>query len=177
MKRIPLTQGQFALVDDEDFEHLSQWKWRACFGKGLWYATRVAQDGQKHAMHHEILGIDPIFGTVQADHRNGNGLDNQKLNLRVSTQSENSRNRRKLRRVCASPYKGVGYMKSMKRIKRWRAILYLSRTNQVTLGCFLTDVEAAHAYDYAAREHFQEFAALNFPLSGERSALTGKICP
>lgn len=84
MKTITLTQNRFAIVDDEDYEWLSQWNWYAQFGHGIYYAVRNDYtNGHKQIrMHREIMGR--TTGKF-IDHRNGNGLDNHKENLRACT--------------------------------------------------------------------------------------------
>ena len=86
MKKIPLTKGKFALVDDEDFERLSQFKWH--YGKG--YAARKTNEDYIY-MHKEILGIGK---KQEGDHKNGDKLNNQRANLRTCTHAQNMFNRR-----------------------------------------------------------------------------------
>jgi hypothetical protein len=88
MKRIKLTHGKSALVDDEDFEMLNQWKW--CCGKG--YAVRGIRDGKKMigvSMHRVIIAAKK---GEEVDHINRNRLDNRRKNLRIVTRSQNRRN-------------------------------------------------------------------------------------
>ncbi len=96
MKKIELTQGQVALVDDEDFEYLNQWKWFARWDRGTksFYAGRSNYTDKKHvAMHRVIMGLD--FGDkVEIDHINHNTLDNTKANLRLTNHIGNAQNRR-----------------------------------------------------------------------------------
>jgi hypothetical protein len=93
MKSITLTQGKIALVDDGDFEWLSQWKWYAQKKSGgMFYAVRSGWVGLKRAlilMHRVILNAPE--GT-DVDHINHNGLDNRRENLRVCTRSQNQMN-------------------------------------------------------------------------------------
>ena len=105
MKKIELTQGKFALVDDEDFEWLNQWKWYANHLGYTWYVVRsVRYDNEVKAilMHRSILNAK--IGE-EIDHINHNGLDNRKKNLRICTRSQNNMNRNKLRGTYK--YKGV----------------------------------------------------------------------
>jgi hypothetical protein len=152
--KIPLTKGQFALVDERDFIRLSQWSWYALArpeGKGF-YACRTGRKrlGEKHTiyMHAEIVGLP------EADHKNGDGLDNRNENLRKSSRSQNQMNRGK---DCdnSSGFKGV---KEEKRRGGWYA-----RLSGRYLGYFRDKVDAAKAYDAAAKLAFGEFAKLNFP--------------
>ncbi len=110
MKKIKLTQGKYAIVDDAYYEWLNQWKWRAvrnCKG-GNWYAIRTGYPGGEPRviyMHRLVLGLtDP---KVYCDHTNHNGLDNRRKNLRSATNAQNQHNRRKSRATCSSQYKGV----------------------------------------------------------------------
>lgn len=159
MQKIPLTQGQVALVDDSDCEFLSQWKWYAKKDRsGNFYATRQCP-GKPHLiyMHREILRLKYNDGQ-QADHKNHNTLDNRRNNLRICTRQENQRNR-KLSLNMSSVYKGVYWNKPR---RKWRAYI---RINKIAkhLGYFDSEKEAALAYDKVAEEYFGEFAHLNFP--------------
>jgi hypothetical protein len=97
VKEIPLTQSKVALVDDEDYEELSKYSWcanRDC-KNGNFYARRHANTpSKKEAMHRQILGLSPSNGRC-VDHIDGNGLNNQRSNLRVVARSENLHNRGK----------------------------------------------------------------------------------
>ena len=154
MKLIPLTQGKFAIVDDEDFEWLNQYKWCAHWDKYNWYAQR--RKGRKIVlMHKEILNVPEGF---EPDHINRNGLDNQRHNLRICTHAENCRNR-KLNHNNKSGFRGVCWDRKS---KKWRAsIKYCFKT--FCLGFFNSEIEAARAYDCKAKELFGEFAYLKFP--------------
>lgn len=96
MKKIPLTQGKFALVDDDDFDYLNQWKWQASWQKNIqsYYAVRTERiDGiRKTVMMHRVIMNTPI--DLQCDHIDHNTLDNRKDQLRNCTRGENQRNRK-----------------------------------------------------------------------------------
>ena len=162
MKEIQLTQGKVALVDDEDFEWLSQWSWSVSSKGGKLYALRrhgikEGGKGELITMHRVILG--DVKG-MDTDHIDGDGLNNQRSNLRICTRAENLRNRKKPR-VNNEIYKGIKKYSGVFRTK-WRAIIGHSGIVE-HLGMFDTPEEAAHAYDQAAREYFGNYANLNFP--------------
>lgn len=158
MKKIALTKGKVALVDDADYEWLSQWKWCAHQSRDgqRWYAVRRTYGGPVRLfmkMHRVVMGVP---SHIDVDHKNGNGLDNQRENLRVATKVQNTRNQ-KLRSTNTSGYKGVS-----RSAGRWAAVLYVDYT-QIYIGCFDDKRVAARAYDFAAMIHFGEFARINFP--------------
>lgn len=165
MGKIPLSQGKFAIVDDEDFGWLSKWKWAVvvCNRHQEGYAkrqtTRREMPRRQIAMHREVLGLKKD-DKMQCDHINGNTLDNRRCNLRICTHAENMRNRR-MQQNNTSGYRGVVYAKAMKRIKRWRTVI---RTDfgRKTIGIYKTVKEAAIAYDKAALIYHGEFARTNF---------------
>ena len=157
MKEIILTKGKVAFVDDEDYDLVKDYKWRAkesshtrCFYA---IATIPIKDRPLIQMHRLILGLtDP---NIQVDHINGDGLDNRRYNLRACTASENRCNRGKSKNN-TSGYKGVCFHKAS---KRWRAKIRLK--NKFTyLGDFHTPEEAYAAYCKAALELHGEFANL-----------------
>ena len=119
--------------------------------------TRLERDGKQKVvwMHREIMKAgDREF----CDHINRNGLDNRKANLRLATRSQNAWNRRKAKIESRSKYKGVSWYN---RGKRWNARIHVNRKEKF-LGIFADEIEAAKAYDAAARKCFGEFAQLNF---------------
>jgi hypothetical protein len=155
MKKIPLTHGAFAKVDDEDYEWLKRFRWRLNRpNKRTSYAVRYS-NGKTIAMQNELLS--PLPGIV-VDHINHNGLDNQRANLRLCMQADNARNSRP-RKNSTSKYKGVSWHK---RDKMWVARI-TRRGVKYFLGYFHNQLEAAFAYDDKAREFNDAFLYLNFP--------------
>jgi hypothetical protein len=160
MKKIPLTQGMFAMVDDEDFEFLNQWKWSVHKGKNnSFYAKRNSNstDGllkrKNILMHREIMKItDP---NIIIDHEDHNGLNCQKSNMRSCNHSENNKNRSS---HGASKFLGVSWQAS---IKRWRAEIKNNNVKEY-IGVYINEVDAAKAYDKKAIKLHGEFANLNF---------------
>lgn len=118
------------------------------------------------AMHRWVIGAP---SGMEVDHINGNGLDNRKCNLRLATRSGNRANTRKVLRRASSMFKGVTWNSCR---RRWVAEVWAGRKHY--LGGFDSEVEAARAYDAEARRRHGEYACLNFPEVGERSAITGK---
>ena len=152
MKKIKLTKNQFALVDDEDFEFLNQWKWQANKSRDTFYAQRSDNKNgkQKHIFMHRLLL--PCENTM-VDHINRNGLDNQKHNLRTCNHSQNAANA-KFRKK----YKGTYLVKGKNKFRA--SIMQNNKTYR--LGYFKTEIDAAKAYDKKAKELYGEFASLNF---------------
>lgn len=157
MKEIQLTKGYVALVDDEDFERVNAKKWHAWVGSRKHiYASRSEKDSQgkyKTLMMHSFIMVKTDGSTI--DHKNHNGLDNQRDNLRLADMSQQNANKR-MGQNLSSCFKGVrrrGFGRWYSRIKyRGEAIL---------LGKFETEIEAAQAYNIKAIELFGEFALLN----------------
>ena len=157
MKEISLTKGLVALVDDEDFDRVSQLKWFARKGSASHYASTWVGEWKERQllhMHHFIIG-NPGAGNV-IDHRDRDGLNNQKENLRVCTSVQNSANRSPWG---ASKYLGVNPTNRNGKIK-FRAFIGSKGKNKY-LGIFKTETEAAAAYNTAAKELHGEFANLN----------------
>ena len=152
MKRIALTQGKYALVDDEDFAYLNQWKWYHHQG----YAIRnLGSKGKRHTiMMHRIVNNTP--NNMETDHVNHNTLDNRKINLRACSHSQNCINRKKYKNK-TSPYRGVNWHKSS---KKWQAqIKYKGKIKY--LGIFNTPEEANGVYQKEAKILFKEFYSIN----------------
>lgn len=155
MKKILLTQNQFALVDDEEYQRLSEYKW--CYQKPG-YATR--RDGRKALlMHRAILNTPKDKFT---DHRDGNGLNNQKHNLRICTPKQNARNRIKSENK-TSKFKGVSKVIRNAKYQYWEARVW-HKDQQIHIGFFKSEHHAALAYDLWANDMYGEFAKTNFPV-------------
>lgn len=155
MKQIPITRGHHAIIDDEDFERLSSFKWYAHESKKSKsiYCFRK----RNHIlllMHREILGLTNRNDIV--DHIDGNGLNNQKSNLRICTHRENLRNS-KLSSKNTTGFKGVYYHKPTNKFMAYIRLNYKLHY----LGLYKTSEEAAKARNLKAKELHGEFAYLN----------------
>ena len=156
MKKIKLTQNKFAIVDDADFEWLSQWKWSATKrSNGIWYAMRnVWNHGNQYRIYMHRLIMDLRRGDRQVvDHINHDGLENCRCNLRVCTQSQNIYNGRK-HFDGSSRFKGVSWYKPS---GKWTSSICVNGKVK-RLGYFDYEVAAMQAYNKAARQFFGEFA-------------------
>lgn len=145
MKTIPLNHGLFALVDDADYEALSRFKWYADHDRRTWYAVRMSPRPNRRVtyMHRVILGTPRGLHT---DHADGNGLNNQRSNIRIVTPAQNSCNiTRKRRSKTSSRYRGVHWLAAR---GCWRAVIR-SRGVSLQLGHFSSEIEAALAYNAA----------------------------
>lgn len=152
--RVPLTKGCFALIDDADAPLVLAYHWQANYSRR--YAVGIV-DGRQVRMHRFLMGAP---ADREVDHANGDGLDNRRSNLRIATPSQNKGNRRKGARAYTSRYKGV-FRRSDRTTERWHAAIHDGRRRW--LGSFLTEEDAARAYDRAALAKWGEFALLNLP--------------
>lgn len=150
---IPLTRGKFAVVDAQDYPEISKFIWCADEGRRTYYATR-RQNGKIIKMHRQLIKAPE--GLV-VDHIDHDGCNNRRSNLRLATLTENSQNKRGWAKT-TSRYKGVYWRKNR---KKWAAAIVANKERH-HLGCFKNEVEAAKAYDEAAKKLHREFAALNF---------------
>ncbi len=159
-RRIPLGEGRFTIVEPADYYKFGHLKWSAAGENERFYAVRVLKQTiagrvKTSFLHREIL--DAPKGTL-VDHENGDSLDNRRANLRFATPAQNTYNRPKIRGKTASKYIGLYFIKE---IKKWGArIRYQGK--RIYLGSFETQIEAAKAYDEAAKKYHGEFARLNF---------------
>jgi hypothetical protein len=165
-KEIKLTQGFVALVSDEDYEELSQYKWFAnVVQDGYVYAIRNScrKNGKKNKiikMHRHILGVTD--NNILVDHCDRNTLNNQRANLRKATPSQNNANA-KSHKNSTSKYRGVHLTKTTvngRLYNYWRACIY-NNGERFDLGSFKTEVEAAEAVNMKSREMHGEFANIN----------------
>jgi len=150
-KEIQLTQGKIALVDDEDFEYLNQWKWHLSNG----YAVRNSGKWpkQKHIfMHRDIVNTPNGMDT---DHKDMNRLNKQRDNLRVCTRAENRHNQG-IPKNSNNKYKGICWTGT-----GWKAQIKVNG-KKIHLSVHKNKEDAARAYDQAATKHFGEFAKTNF---------------
>lgn len=158
MKRVELTQGQFTMVDDEDYGWISSYKWYADkdpHNHRLFYARRKERlrNGKQKTitLAREILNAP---SDKMVDHINGDTLDNQRSNLRIATHAQNNRNIHR--------YKGFKGVVWHKRSNKWIARIVFNG-KIIHLGYYTDDVEAAKVYDNAALLYFGDFAKTNFP--------------
>lgn len=154
MKKIPLTRGKYALVDNEDFEYLNQWKWycnsgRACRTVSL-PGDCAKKRNRKVVYMHRLIMNDPK--NMEVDHINSDPLDNRKSNLRICKMSDNKKNRL-LNKNNKSGYKGVSWNE---RLGKWVVVVQNKH-----IGCFLDKELAARKYNEVALSLFGEFAKLN----------------
>lgn len=151
MKLIKLTQGKVTMVDDADYDWLNQYKWCAAKNRdAIFYAVNK----KLGRMHRFILGLVKGENTILGDHRDRDTLNNQRYNLRIADYSNNAMNVKPKHK-----YLGVTNRKN----GTWRARIRLSNALQnIDLGTFKSEINAAKAYDEAAKKYHGEFANLNF---------------
>ena len=182
MKKIALTRGKYALVDNEDYEYLMQWKWNAQnnSSKYTFYALRTCYDNGKKTvrMHRALCDRYGIEDYDELDHIDRNGLNNQKENLRVSTRGENCHNRRNWGKYP----KGVDRHISRHKLKGGNVkeyITYRSRINvngkSIHLGGFKTVSEAEQCYNKAAVKYYPNYKIL--PINEPKQKATQQARP
>jgi hypothetical protein len=154
MKEIPLTQGKVALVDDEDFENIKHLHWYARLSRNHLYAAyKVKRKGKSTIYYmHRVIMQPPEH--LHIDHIDGNGLNNQRSNLRLCTHQENQRNRSSAQSNSKSGVKGVSWHKSS---GKWRAVIKYEGKHK-HIGAFSSIEDAAIAYRNAEIKLFGEFA-------------------
>lgn len=159
MKEVILTRGQVALVSDEDYEMVNQFKWCAHLVKGVYYAERGIWDSANKKvinvkMHRFIMNVTD--SKTEVDHQDRNTLNNQRNNLRVATRSQNTSNKTSAKNS-SSIFVGVGWHKGH---EKWQAKIWKTDKRH-HLGYFENEIDAALAYNNAARKLHGEFANLN----------------
>lgn len=151
--QIPLTKGMFAMIDEEDFELVSRYKWYARPVERTHYANSKSK--KLIIMHRLIMDInDP---SIQIDHRNRDGLDNRRSNLRIATNSQNTCNRAPYKNR-SSIYKGVYFDK---KAQKWACQIRPIGGKTKHVGYFISEIEAALRYNEVAIKYHGEFAYIN----------------
>lgn len=170
VKYIEMTNGGVAMVNEDVYQFMNQFKWYRS-SEGYPTMSRTGNGGIKHSvkMHHLVLGMEP-GRTAVVDHINFVKMDNRRENLRICTQSQNSKHIPGWRNKKSSIYKGV-----FPRIggKKWRVIVCCDK-KRYSVGDFNSETEAAMAYNDAALKLFGEFAHLNDLKKAGEPILTGE---
>lgn len=161
-KEIELTKGYVAIVDDDDYDRLSKYKWSALENNKTVYAVHrfkneLSGKYKMVGMHRFIIGISENY---RIDHIDRNGLNNCKNNLRKCSDADNQHNKT-IYKNNTTGYRGISFFPKANKNKPFTAHICLNR-KLVHIGYFKTDIEAAKAYDKKAIELFGEFASLNF---------------
>ena len=159
VKKIALTRGKVALVNDTDYDYLNQWHWCTYKGRTTYYAKRNVGIGKykrrTERMHRLILGLQPGDKWL-TDHKDGDGLNNQRSNLRACTAMQNAQSQRK-RESATSRYRGVYWHH---RAHKWCSRIRVNKI-LIYLGLFNSEDQAAQTYDIAALKHHGRFAMTN----------------
>ncbi len=163
-RRIKLSRGEYAKVDPEDYEEQSQYKWYAVKGTRTYYACRTEIRNGKRTVRHMHREITNAPKDMIVDHKNRDGRDNRKANLRLATSLQNKWNSLRGMRKSRSKFKGVTWDKDS---KKWRVLIHVNG-KRIDLGRYKDKIEAAKVYDAAARKYHGEFAVLNFAIFGVR---------
>ena len=169
MRKIPLSRGYVALIDNEDFERVSAYRWTAMV-QGYKFVLRVYPitwtevNGKRVAfpLHRFILNFPD---GLCVDHIDGDTLDCRRQNLRLATREQNTQNCRKSEIKRTSYFKGVYWRSGSNRSRRWVAAAKQSHKKNHHIGVFKEETDAALAYNLVAEREFGEFAWYNLPLS------------
>ncbi len=156
-RRIYLGEGEWTILDRQDYYRLGNLKWTISGNSKKFYATRflkIAPGKTKTLrLHREIMNAPK---GLLVDHINSDTLDNRRANLRLATHSQNTCNSR-IKSKGSSKFRGVQFRKN----RGWVAVTYKNK-KMIWLGTFDSEIDAARAYDKAALEYHKEFARLNF---------------
>lgn len=155
MKEIKLTQDRVVSVDDKDFDRLNQFRWCAHCDEQKWYAVRTVWINGKSKTIHMHREIADAPDDIQVDHKNGDGLDNQKQNLRLATNQQNKFNRN----VQKNNKLGIKGVRWHKRGKKFCAQIGIGGKS-LHLGSFSVLGDADSAYRIAEEKYFGEFARI-----------------
>ena len=158
MARIQLTRGYLVIVDDEDYDRLSEHRWCAQPKYSGVYAYRMSHRTEPYEKRHPIPMASDILGTprgVIVDHINGDTLDNRKSNLRVASHIQNMRNRG-LQKNNTHGAPGLTYLKD--RSKPWRVTIRIGEKWPKYIGCYPTKEEAISAQSAAKLQYHGEFS-------------------
>ena len=156
---VPLTQGKYAAIDNEDADEIMQHKWYVKAHPQRPEAARIYGPKINRVtirMHRQIIGLEHGDG-MEVDHINHNTLDNRRCNLRVCSKSQNQRNQL----VQSRKKYSKGVIHRDRTMNPWDARIKVNGKCR-HIGCYATEQEAADAYDAAARKHFGEFAYTNY---------------